>query len=75
MPTLPARDARRLMKKASATVRVSKAVGACVVRRTGRNTKVLCEILSREECTWINTELQADGQGHAKFFLGGSCPV
>lgn len=73
--TLPARDARRLMKKASANVAATGATGACVVRRTGRNTKVLCEVMSRSECTWIDNELQADGKGHATFFPGKTCPV
>lgn len=73
--TLPARDARRLMTKASVMVPASKATGACVVRRTGRNTKVLCELMSAEECEWIDNELQADGKGFATFIPGGKCPV
>lgn len=77
--TLPARDARRLMKKASAVVRAPPALkasgGACVVRRTGRNTKVLCAIMSPAECEWIDNELQARGQGFATFIPGGKCPA
>lgn len=77
MPALPARDARRLMKKASANVRTAAASGsgACVVRRKGRNTKVLCSIMSPEECEWIDNELQAERKGFATFIPGGTCPV
>lgn len=75
MTTLPARDARRLMKSAIKQVAASGPTGACVVRRTGRNPKVLCEVMSRSECTWIDNELQADGKGHATFFAGKTCPV